>query len=242
MHKLTRRQFVATGGCAIASVGLGSALGLIGCVDSKETPTDSGSGFGLDDTPVRYQIRVSGDQVEVVEAATGRLLGPGDEILHLLTPPQDGDEIGLGIQLEFEPESAKPLAPQDWGQQFPGFFVYVGRIDTHPLSPCLDQPVKHTHLTLKRYSSTPDREAWAKFHLGAYRNPRRSKCLVLYDSQHPRICLKTCTPTREGLERLFRDALTALFAAIGIYVSATVIASAARALATALLALVLALA
>ena len=151
-----------------------------------------------------------------------------------------------------EPSAAGPDAvrrPADDGQFgvqfFRYFYVRGGRIETHPLKPCVDMDVLHTHLIIKRTKDTPDAQAYFKLHLGVYPNGA-NKCYVLYDSQHKSICFNVCFPDDRSnyateLQSVFHEALAAGFAALSVAVADWVLALAADVLATASLALLVAL-
>lgn len=145
------------------------------------------------------------------------------------------------------PDTTPPNNPSrafEYQKQFPGFFVFAGRVDTHPLKPCVDMDVLHTHLTIKRDASTPDSEAWAKFHLGVYRDGA-NKCFVLYDNINKAICVNACYPTDPPLgdvQHMIGDSLKAGFSAQGVSTLPWVIAGAAFVIARALLPVLLVIA
>ncbi len=161
----------------------------------------------------------------------------------------DPDDVTPGLPPPTQPPAEPPgngTPPNNPGQvpgraepykrKFPGFYVFAGRIDSHYLSPCVEQDVLHTHVTIKRYENTPDSEAWFHFHVGLYRDGA-NRCYVLYDSKHKWICLKVCISDQsplEAVQEIMSQALSQGFEAEGIQARPWVIAAAALILAVVL--------
>jgi hypothetical protein len=75
--------------------------------------------------------------------------------------------------------------------------------DTHPLTPCVLEPVRHVHLYFKRRSSDPDAAAWSKIHIGTYTSATEYRtCIVVFDSQNKGVCVKLCEPDLTRLDEI----------------------------------------
>ncbi len=178
-----------------------------------------------------FQVIAKETGVEIFDTRTGEYVNLGEFAQRANAYGSPPETVGLPPMAE-EPNSPFATAEQGltWGQSFGAFYVFFrgggADTDTHPLRPCVAQDVTHVHLTIKKTKETSDYAAWAKFHAGTYVQSQ-NKCYVLFDSQHPWMCLKACPPTRQQIESGLKTALAAALAAAGISVSAAVLANAA---------------
>jgi hypothetical protein len=247
MENRSRREFF-TDSARMVAAGLATGtplLALQGC----DTLAPSERTLLIE--PATYFVNVREGGIEIFNSETGTRIG-AEVRLEPLREVEEDDNIDVGFQfVENAPTQAvisgpahsiQPGSPDDlrrWSQQFPGFFVYFGLVHTHELRPCVTVPVKHVHLTVKRWSWTDDRQAWTHLHIGMYGN-RGSRCFVIYDNLHPWICIKTpCTPSWSALKDGIKQGLRLGLAAAGVVVAAWVIEAAAATLATALFGLIL---
>lgn len=237
MTDRSRREFLADSARMFAA-GFGGMLALQGCGDS------GGSGLILPPGPLfrptTYQVKLGSERIlGILDQGTGKEVS-GDLILKPPRPVQIGDDLGIGFEFSETLPATDEADPRRYvSVQFPGFYIFAGRVDRHPLRPCVNEDVTHLHITLKRSKNTDDRQAWSHLHLGTYRSGGR-KCFVLFDNLHPWICFKTCSPTQGELKRILQLAIAAALVAAGIGVAAWIVGSAATVLATALFGIVIA--
>lgn len=105
------------------------------------------------------------------------------------------------------PSSSVPEKPTGYGEKhgalkfgvpFGVFYLFFRGLgpdsDTHPLKPCVEQPVHHVHVTIKKTKNSDDKFAWTHMHIGSYMNEFDERCYVAYDSHHKSFCHKLCVP------------------------------------------------
>ena len=98
------------------------------------------------------------------------------------------------------------------------------------LGKCVRQKVSHVHLEI--FHNGP---YVANFHIGAYRENKK-RCFVLWNNKKPYdICWKTCSPNKKNLVEMMKWVVVAVAAAIGVWITALIVAAIAEALAIALL-------
>lgn len=130
--------------------------------------------------------------------------------------------------------------------------IYIEPIPhTHPLEPCVSQPITHIGVVIRKKGpqSTGKGKISFDLHIGFYKDNVTGKiCFVMFESK-TRFCFKICLPNWDDIKAVWEkirdtiaDALKALFAAIGIVVAAWILYLIAEAIATALMALLAAIA
>ena len=241
-----RRDFLLRSGVLLGGtlVGGGSLLNMLGCTDLT-TPSNAAWNGSFD-------VFLRENSTSVVDRASGRLTTTDLGLNALnINPEQLDGELSFSLpepttRSAFVDPGAAPLAEgvfADFGIPGPGFYIrYRGADrDAHPLTPCVNQVVRHVHVTVKRSSSTRDEDAWMKLHLGKYTDERGRTCFVVYDSQHKWICFKPCSIDRSSLKGMVEAALATGLAAVGVRAASWVIASTAAVVADSLYLVLLAL-
>jgi len=199
---------------------------------------------------VDYQITVDGQKAEVWSVGERKHIpietfqqNVKEKIERTKIPGSTG-KVDIGIQFEAKNVEAKNKSSRlgsllnflglvniahafEWKGNFSAFFVYIQGPGYHPLGNCVQSNVTHYKVVIKRYSWTPDTQAWVILHIGTYYSNGK-KCFVFWDSQHSWICLRLCSPTWSFL----RDNLYYAMIGGGVTVSATLLYYAAGTIAT----------
>jgi len=196
---------------------------------------------------VDYRIIYDGEKAEVWSAKENKNISVEAFQQQVKTQiektkaPGSQEKVDIGIQFESKVKTSKLSTflssiglinvahAINWGRNFGAFYVRIHGPETHPLGSCIRSPVTHYNVVIKRYSWTPDPNAWANLHIGTYYSSGR-KCFVFYDSQHPWICWGLCGPSWTSLRNYLYYAM--IYA--GVAGSATLIWYGAGVLATVL--------
>lgn len=211
-QNLSRRQCLLIGGLAIGA-----------CVGDDQDPNTLQfqlNDFQLTSTPAGTTIydSVWGETISEEEAARRLQNGGARCVNGVCETRQHYDRYGFGLN-------------------FGVFYIRFEGFDPqpHPLVPCVYEPVRHVHFIIKRDSSTDDREAYMKLHLGTFTQAQNGRrCFVMFDNLHPWICARACEPDRVDFERLrdaIQNAIQAALATAAVAVSVAVIRQAANAIA-----------
>lgn len=207
---------------------------------------------------MKANLRLYGEPfiADVVSHIQSQSQSPSDSVdqvaLNIFTTTTEGSAIGwkvddLGIRLIGEQGGViggrGDILPQSHGAGrhlfgSPVVRIYYKYPDTHPLVPCVNQPVYHVGFEIFTFPQWDWRTgSWSKggtkisnLHAGSYTSSGR-KCWVIYDNLHQWICLKDCNAIR-GFQAIYNAVHSKVFAAlvgIGIaswiaYTIATVIA------------------
>jgi len=107
--------------------------------------------------------------------------------------------------------------------------------ESHTLGSCVKSKVNHINFEIQRSIGNGRYSYVANFHIGAYKSGKK-RCFVLWNNEKPyNICWKTCDSNKKTLTEMMKWVIIAVAAAIGLYISAFIIAAIAEALAVALL-------
>lgn len=98
----------------------------------------------------------------------------------------------------------------------------------HSLGSCVSQPVNHFHLEVFRARGGGRYDYVIELHLGTYRSGSQ-RCFVLWNNTTPKICWKTCNPTRNDLVQMFKWVLTAAAGVAGVAIASWIVAAIAEA-------------
>ncbi|MEI7890870.1 MAG: hypothetical protein WCI36_02780 [bacterium] len=123
-----------------------------------------------------------------------------------------------------------------------GWFFQVRGPDFDPLGSCDRRKISHVHLEIGKKDYRGKVNKIANFHLGAYKDGKK-RCFVLWNNIRPHnICWKSCNANKKTLTEMMKWVIISVAAALGIYLSAFIIAAIAEALGVALIPVLAALA